>query len=119
MRLVVFRAWRNVDGVVQPAVPARRRHRGLGGSVVDDPPALEAERRIDLAAFRAVVGVAELVMPDQFAVLSGVEQGVEGGPVPPGEEPQKKISQAHRNRHPDARADAAGAALPTLWRRRA
>src|SRR5271166_2079644 len=109
MRLVVFLARRNIDGMVQPAIPARRRHRGLGGSAVDDPPALEAERRIDLAAFRAVVGVAELVMPNQFAMQSGVEQGVEGRPVPPGEEPQKKVSQAHRNRHPGARADAAGA----------
>src|SRR5271166_2937915 len=109
MRLVVFRAWRNVDGVVQPAVPARRSHRGLRDSAVDDPSPLEAERRIDLTAFRAVVGVAELVMPDQFAMQSGVEQGVEGRPVPPGEEPQKKISQAHRNRRPDARADAASA----------
>ena len=79
---------------------SRRRHRGLGDSVGDHPAPLESERRIDLAAAGPIIGVAERVVPDQFAVAAGVIRGgVEGRPVPPGEELQKKLL------HPSKAAD--------------
>ena len=57
---------------MQPAVPTRRRHRGFGDAIVDDPAALETKRGIDLAAARAIIGVAEFVVTDELAVSVGV-----------------------------------------------
>src|SRR5258708_4848364 len=62
---------RHVDGVVHPAVPGRADRRGLSIAVVDHPAALEAERRIDLAALGAEIAVAELVFPDELAIEAG------------------------------------------------
>ena len=53
-----------VGQVVQPAVPAGRRRRALAFARVDHPAPLEAERRVDRAADRAVIDVAELVVAD-------------------------------------------------------
>src|SRR5271166_3377239 len=91
MRLIVFRGRGRIDGVMQPAVPAGRRHRGLGEAVVDDPAPLEAKRWVDLAAPAAIIGVAELIVANQLAVKAGVEQRVEGRAVPPGEPAQEKL----------------------------
>src|SRR5271166_6716517 len=91
MGLIVFRGRGRIDGVMQPAVPAGRRHRGLGEAVVDDPAPLEAKRWVDLAAPAAIIGVAELIVANQLAVKAGVEQRVEGRAVPPGEPAQEKL----------------------------
>src|SRR5881628_1055795 len=45
------------------------------------------EHRIDLAALRAVIGIAELVLADEFAVQPGVEARVQRGAVPPRKKP--------------------------------
>src|SRR5438034_8104667 len=71
-------------------MPGRRDGRGCRGAVVNDPASLEAERRIDLAAPRAVIAVAELVLAHELAVERGPQQRAEGRPVPPGKEAQKK-----------------------------
>ena len=92
---VLFVGRGHVDGVVKPAVPARRRRRRLGYAVIDDPPPLEAERGIDSRL--AVIGVAELVMAHQLAEASGVEPGVEIRAVPPGEIVQQKFLEPIRH----------------------
>src|ERR1700736_67836 len=66
-RRVAFFGRRDIDGVMHPAVPVRRYLGRFGIAVVDDPAPLEAERRIDLAALGAIIGVALLVPADQFA----------------------------------------------------
>src|SRR5437667_3576681 len=81
---------RHVDGVMQPAMPARRHLRGLRIAVVDHPAALEPERRVDLAAAGSVIAIAELVGPDRFAIGPGPQLGPERGAVPPGEEAQQE-----------------------------
>jgi len=91
---------RRIDRVMQPAVPARRRRRGFGDAVIDHPAPLEAERRIDRSAARAVVGVAELIVTDEFALTPRIEERVEGRAVPPREEPQEKVFDLHESRLP-------------------
>ena len=100
--------------MVQPAVPAGRRHRGFREAVVDHPAPLEAQRRIDLAAARAVIGVAELVVADQLAVAAGVEQRVERRAVPPGEESQEETASS--SIRPVALECAPMSARAGLWR---
>jgi hypothetical protein len=57
--------------MVKPAVPARRSHRSLGNAVIDHPSPLEPKRWID-ARF-SIVGVPELVIPDQLAIATCIE----------------------------------------------
>src|SRR5438034_8462101 len=71
-------------------MPGRRDGRGCRGAVVNDPASLKAERRIDLAAPRAVIAVAELVLAHELAVERGPQQRAEGRPIPPGKEAQEK-----------------------------
>src|SRR5205085_6303917 len=59
---------RQVDRVMQPAVPARRHGRGLGIAIVDHPAALETEGLVDLAAAGAVIAVAVLILADELAI---------------------------------------------------
>src|SRR5271168_2480176 len=95
-RAIVLVCGRRIDRLMKPAIPAGRRHRGLGNAVIDHPATLEAERRIDLAAAGAVIPVAELVFADEFAVPMGMEQCVEGRPVPPSEVSEQEQFQVHR-----------------------
>src|SRR5262249_61441171 len=81
---------RDVDRVVQPAVPLRRHDRSLGNTAVNHPAALEAERRIDLAALRSVIAIAEFVLAHQLAIERRPQQRAKGGAVPPCEEAQEK-----------------------------
>src|SRR5712692_5747433 len=99
-RRVVLLRGRHVDRVVQPAVPGRRHARGFGEAVIDHPAPLEAQARIDLAATRAVVAVAEFVLADELAVEPGPQLRAEGLAVPPSKEFEKEIF------HHDARASA-------------
>src|SRR5258708_8958583 len=71
-------------------MPGRWHDRSVRGAAVNDPAPLEAESRIDLAAPRAVVAIAELVLADELAVERGPQQRAEGRPVPPGKEAQKE-----------------------------
>src|SRR6185437_1660189 len=87
---------RHVDGLMQPTVPTRRRHRGFRHAVIDDPAALEAEPGIDGAALAAVIGIAEFVMADEFAMDTGIAQRVERRAVPPSEHPQQIQLDRHR-----------------------
>src|SRR5262245_12140392 len=66
--LGLVQRWRHVLGLQQPAVPGRRHLGGLGEAVIDHPATLESERRIDLAAARAVIAIAELVGADELAI---------------------------------------------------
>src|SRR5258705_13674616 len=66
-RRVAFLGRRDIDSVVQPAMPVRRHARGLGITVVDHPAPLKAERRGDLAADGAIIAITLLVRADQFA----------------------------------------------------
>src|ERR1700722_3148805 len=87
--LVVFLGRGQVDRMMKPAIPARRSHRSLGNPVIDHPPPLEPERRID--AWSPIIDVAELVMSDQHAKTLGVEPRVEVRAVPPSEIVQQKL----------------------------
>src|SRR5205085_11650514 len=88
-RVFVLRR-RDVDRVMDPAVPFRRDARGLGIAVIDHPAPLETERRIDRATAGAVVAVALIVGADQFAEPPGPELRAKGLAAPPGEEFQEK-----------------------------
>src|SRR5207244_2656071 len=59
-------------------------------AVVDHPATLEPEHRIDLAAARPVIAVAELVRPDELAIGPGPQLGPERRGMPPGEDAQQK-----------------------------
>src|SRR5882672_8596774 len=61
----------NVHGMVEPAMPRRRNLRSLSHSIVDHPAALETEVRVDLAAARAEIAIAELVLADELAIEAG------------------------------------------------
>ena len=74
---------------MQPAVPAGRRRRAFALAAIDHPAPLEAERRVDLAADRAVIGVAELVVAHDLAEAAGPEAGVHGRAGPPGREAEE------------------------------
>src|SRR5271165_997896 len=117
VRLVVFRRRRRVDRVMEPAVPARRGHRGFGDAIIDHPAPLEAERRIDRSAARAVIGVAELIVTDEFALTPRIEERVEGRAVPPGEEPQEKVFDLHESRLPGPSLERGASARRTMKRR--
>src|SRR5215471_9040625 len=54
VRLGVIQRRRDIHAVMQPAMPGRRYLGGLDEPIVDHPPALESENRIDLAATGAV-----------------------------------------------------------------
>src|SRR5438552_16885493 len=86
----VFLRRQGINGVVQPAMPGRRHDRSLRGAAINHPASLESEPRIDLAAPRAVIAIAELVLAYELAVERGPQQRAEGRPVPPGKEAQKK-----------------------------
>src|SRR5262249_39081624 len=90
-RFVAILCRRDVDGVVQPAVPRRRHAGGFGIAVIDHPAPLEAERRIDRAAAGPVVAIAALIGTDQVAEPPGPELGAAGLAVPPGEDFQPKL----------------------------
>src|SRR4051794_2424683 len=89
-RRVAFFGRRDIDGVMNPAVPFRRYPGRLGIAVIDHPAPLEAEGRIDLAALGAIVGVTLLVLADQFAEPPGPQLRAEGLPAPPCEEFEEK-----------------------------
>src|SRR5262249_19556448 len=98
---------RHVLRMVQPAMPRRRHFGGLGEPVIDHPPALESENRIDLAATGAVIAIAKLVRADELAVEFRPHLRPEGLAVPPGEKAQQK-SLHRRVRRSDCRSLAAG-----------
>src|ERR1700689_3550683 len=81
--LIIFLGRGHVDGMVKPAVPARRGLRGFGYPVIDNPTPLKSEPRTNPGL--AIIGVALFVMADQLAVAVGVEAGVEVRAVPPRE----------------------------------
>src|SRR5579862_850038 len=81
---------RHIDGVMQPAVPARRYCRSLGDTVVDDPAPIKTERRINLAVFCAVIAIAEFVVADKFAVEPSRQLRAEGLTIPPGKKAKQK-----------------------------
>ena len=66
----IFLGRGRIDGMMQPAIPPGRRHRGLADAGVNHPAALEAKRRIGLLA--AVIYVSELVLANR-AVQPGVK----------------------------------------------
>src|SRR5262245_26643003 len=86
----------NVHRMMQPAMPRRRNRRGLGHTVVDHPAPLETKVRVDFAAARAEVAIAELVLADELAIEAGPDLRAEGPAVPPREEALQEI---HRARH--------------------
>src|SRR6478736_7494849 len=55
---LLLRRWR-VNGMVQPAVPARRHRGRLRDSPVDHPPPFQAQRGVDLACLGPEIAVAE------------------------------------------------------------
>src|SRR5436190_910209 len=77
----VFLRRQGINGVVQPAMPGRRHDRSLGGAAINHPASLESEPRIDLAAPRAVIAVAERVIAHELAVERGPQQRAEGRPA--------------------------------------
>src|SRR5262249_3559212 len=81
---------RHVDGLEQPAVPVRRHLGGLHEAVIDHPAALESERRIDLAAARAVIAITELIGSDKLAIEFRPHQCSESLTVPPSEKAQQE-----------------------------
>src|SRR6185503_4901527 len=93
--LVRFLGRRRVHRMVHPAVPGRTDLRGFRLIVVDHPAALEAERRIDLAALGAVVAVAEFILADELAVKRGPHLRAERLAVPPGEEAREEGFDFH------------------------
>ncbi len=75
MRLGRVLRWRDIDGVMQPAMPARRHGGSLGDAVIDHPAPLNTEDRIDLATLGAIVAVAELILADELAVTGWSRAG--------------------------------------------
>src|SRR5271155_44285 len=67
----LFLRRRHIDGVMKPAVPARRHHRRFGNAIIDHPTPLKPECRIDLAVFRSVISIAEFILADELAVAPG------------------------------------------------
>ena len=51
MRLVLFLRRRHIHHMMQPAMPARRHHGGLGDAAVNHPAALKTEGRIDFPSW--------------------------------------------------------------------
>src|SRR5205823_11431989 len=82
---------REIDNVMQPAMPGWRHPAGFGIAVVDHPATLETEGRVDLAAVGAVVAVALLVYADQFAEAPRPQLRAERLAIPPGEEFEQKL----------------------------
>ena len=89
-RRVALFGRRDIDGVMDPAVPVRRYLGRLGIAVIDHPAPLEAERRVDLAALGAIVGVALLVVTDQFAEPPRPQLCAKGLAAPPCKKFQQK-----------------------------
>src|SRR6476620_11180982 len=90
-RHVFFFGRREIDGVMDPAMPGWRYTRRLGITVIDHPAALEAERRVYLAAARAIIAIALLVLSDQFAEPPRPQLRAERLAIPPGEEFEQKL----------------------------
>src|SRR5262245_14073009 len=103
-------SWRNVHGMVEPAMPRRRNRRGLSQAVVDHPAALETKVWVDLPAARAEIAIAEFVLTHELAIEVGPDLRAEGPTVPPCEEAQQEI---HRARHDSSWARCPGLA-PSL-----
>src|SRR3954447_17696161 len=97
-RLVSFLGRRRVHDVMHPAVPRRADHRSLGVITIDDPAPLEAEGRIDLAALRSVIPVAELILADELAITERPQLRAEGLAVPPGEDAREECGDFHPRR---------------------
>src|SRR5207249_3268278 len=72
-----------INGVVQPAMPGLRHDRSLRGAAINHPASLESEPRIDLAAPRAVIAIADLVLAPVPAVERGPQPRAGGRPAPP------------------------------------
>src|SRR3954453_19477314 len=89
-RRVALFGRRDINGVMYPAVPFRRYLARFGIAVIDDPAPIEAERRVDLAALGAVVGIALPVLADQFAEPPGPQLRAKGLAAPPCEKFQQK-----------------------------
>src|SRR6478736_5149355 len=104
-RLIAFLGRRDVDGVVQPAVPAGRDLGSLGLALVDHPAALDAERLVLHPACGAVIDIAELVLAHLFAEAPGVEARADGLAVPPGEDLQQPVLHRRQSMHLRRRAD--------------
>ena len=81
-----FQCRGRVHDMVQPAVPTWRNQRSLGKRPVDHPAAIEAKRGINLAAPRAVIEVAKLVLPDELAKPPRPQLSAVGLAIPPREE---------------------------------
>src|SRR5436190_657508 len=81
---------RNVHGVMEPAMPRRGNCRGLSHAVVDHPAPLETKVRVDLAATRTEIAIAELILADELAIEAGPDLRAEGPAVPPCEEAQQE-----------------------------
>src|ERR1700721_2202122 len=82
---------RDIDGVMQPAMPGRRHAGGHGIAVVDHPASLEAERRVDLAPLCTEIAIALFVLANQFAEPPCPELGAESLAIPPREDFEKKL----------------------------
>src|SRR6476469_6140425 len=93
-RLIALFARRDVDGVMQPAVPGRRHARCFRIAVIDHPAPLEAERRIDLAPPGTEITVALFVHANQFAEPPGPQLRAKSLAVPPCEQFEQK--ELHR-----------------------
>src|SRR5882757_3749493 len=83
-----------VDGVVKPAVPCRGHHRGFRNTMIDHPAPFESEAWINLAAFGAVISVAQFVDAHVFAIAMRPQLGAKRLAVPPGKELEKEVLHA-------------------------
>jgi hypothetical protein len=84
------------EAAVEPAVPFGRHAAGIVGAVVDHPAALAALEGVALGIglLGAVVLVALGIVAHEFAIARAVEQGAEGGAVPPGEDLAENAHEA-------------------------
>src|SRR6202000_1065084 len=82
---------RDVDGVMQPAMPGWRHTSGLGIAVVDHPAPFEAKRGVDLAPPGAEIAIALFVLADQFAAPPCPELCGESLATPPREDFEEKL----------------------------
>ena len=81
--MIVFPGRGHINGMVEPAIPARRNTGGFCNAVIDDP-AFVCGRIM-------VICVAELIMADQFTFAPRIKTGPHGLAVPPGEHLYEKV----------------------------